>query len=41
MDQVYQQVVQYQWKLPLADGSAESAIVTDGTGGFKVKGASA
>jgi len=28
------------WKLPTSDGTADSAIVTDGAGGFKVKGAS-
>ena len=27
------------WKLPPSDGTADSAIVTDGAGGFKVKGA--
>jgi hypothetical protein len=29
------------WKLPLTDGSDGTAIVTDGAGGFKVKGAAA
>jgi len=29
-----------QWKLPTSDGSAESPIVTDGAGNFKVKGSS-
>jgi hypothetical protein len=41
VDSIQQEGGSTKWKLPLTDGSAESAIVTDGAGGFKVKGASA
>jgi len=40
VDSIQQEGGSTKWRLPLTDGSAESAIVTDGTGGFKVKGAS-
>jgi len=41
VDSIQQEGGTTKWRLPATDGSAESAIVTDGAGGFKVKGASA
>ena len=41
VDSIQQEGGSTKWRLPTTDGSAESAIVTDGAGGFKVKGASA
>jgi len=40
VDSIQQEGGTTKWKLPLTDGSDGSAIVTDGAGGFKVKGAS-
>ena len=41
VDSIQQEGGAIKWKLPLLDGSDGTAIVTDGAGGFKVKGASA
>lgn len=41
VDSIQQEGGTTKWKLPLTDGSDGTAIVTDGAGGFKVKGASA
>jgi hypothetical protein len=41
VDSIQQEGGTTKWKLPLVDGSDGTAIVTDGAGGFKVKGASA
>lgn len=38
VDSIQQEGGATKWKLPLVDGSDGTAIVTDGAGGFKVKG---